>query len=136
VLVSPSSSRTVNAAASMILSVVSVSDASCISNHPGDEVVVTITALPAITTQPAGQIVDPGTKATFTVAATGQGLHYQWFVHHPSGIIQPVGVDAPSYTTNPEGNATWFVRITNPCGSVDSSSVIAMVTTPRHHPSH
>jgi DNA/RNA endonuclease G (NUC1) len=135
-IASPSASRTISAAASMILAVVSVSDASCTSTNTGDEVAITISTAPAITTQPAGQIVNPGSKATFTVAATGQGLHYQWFVDHPSGITQPVGADAPSYTTNPEGNATWFVRITNPCGSVDSDNVTAMVTTPRHHPSH
>lgn len=73
-----------------------------------------------------------GNLATFTVVASGQNLHDQWFVHRPSGIKLPVGTDAPSYSTSPEGNATWFVRVTNTCGSVDSVSVNALVVTPRH----
>jgi endonuclease G len=95
-----------------------------------------ISSAPAITVQPAGQIVNPGNNATFTVTATGLNLHYQWFVRHPSGITLPVGTDSSSYTTNPEGNAWWFVRVTNTCGTVDSVSVNAQVVTPRHHPAH
>lgn len=133
---SSSSSRTISATSSLTLSVVSVSDASCTSDGNGAAVIITISTQPAIVTQPAGQIVNPGDNATFTVAGSGQNLHYQWFVHHPSGVTSPVGTDAPSYSTNPEGNATWFVRVTNPCGSVDSNSVDALVVIPRHHPSH
>jgi hypothetical protein len=95
-----------------------------------------VTAAPSIITQPAGQVVDPGQDATFTVVAGGQNLHYQWFVHHANGATLAVGADSPSYTTKPLGNATWFVRITNGCGTVDSDVVVALVTTPRHHPAH
>jgi DNA/RNA endonuclease G (NUC1) len=97
---------------------------------------IAISSAPAITVQPTGQIVNPGNNATFTVTATGLNLHYQWFVRHPSGSTLPVGTDSSSYTTNPEGNAWWFVRVTNSCGSVDSVSVDALVVTPRHRPNH
>lgn len=52
------------------------------------------------------------------------------------GTTNAVGTDSSSYTTNPEGNATWFVRVTNSCGTIDSVSVDALVVTPRHHPTH
>jgi hypothetical protein len=68
--------------------------------------------------------------------ATGGNLHYQWFVKRPSGVTQAVGTDSPSFTTHPEGNAVWFVRVTNACGSIDSDTVMAEVTTPRHHPTN
>jgi len=97
---------------------------------------IAISSAPAIAVQPLGQIVNPGSKATFTVTATGLNLHYQWFVHHGNGTTNAVGTDSLSYTTNPEGNATWFVRVTNSCGTVDSVAVDALVVTPRHHPSH
>ena len=105
----------------------------CISNGAAD---VTFSTPPSIVTQPASQIVNPGTQATFVVVASGGNLHYQWFVRHPSGVTQAVGTDSPSFSTHPEGNATWFVRITNTCGTVDSNQVTALVVTPRRRPSH
>jgi uncharacterized repeat protein (TIGR01451 family) len=129
-------SRTVNATSSFTLRVSSVSDLSCTTGTTGAATFIEVNSPPVIQTQPSGQIVAPGTNATFTVAASGQNLHYQWFVHHASGATVLVGTDSSSYTTNPEGNATWFVRINNACSSVDSDSVTATVTTPRHHAAH
>jgi len=97
--------------------------------------VVFDSAPPTIIRQPVGQIVSPDSQATFTVAAGGD-VHYQWFVRHPSNMIEPVGTDSPTFATHPEGNALWFVRITNGCGTVDSVAVSAQVGTPRHHASH
>ncbi len=97
---------------------------------------IAISSAPTIAVQPLGQIVNPGSNATFTVTANGLNLHYQWFVHHGNGTTNAVGTDSSSYTTNPEGNATWFVRVTNSCGTVDSVAVDALVVTPKHRPSH
>lgn len=96
--------------------------------------VVFDSAPPTIIRQPVGQIVNPDSQATFTVAAGGD-VHYQWFVRHPSNMIEPVGTDSPTFATHPEGNAFWFVRITNGCGTVDSVAVSTQVGTPRHHAS-
>jgi len=132
-ITSPSSSRNVTVSGSMVLSAI-VSDANC--SNGGGSVSITVSSSPVITTQPVGQIVQPSHQATFTVVASGAGLHYQWFVKHANGATVAVGTDSPSYTTNPEGNAMWFVRVSNTCGSVDSDSVTAMVMTPRHRASH
>jgi len=134
-IASSSSSRTYSAA-SVALTVVSISDANCTSPGPIAGVNISITVPPAITTQLVGQIVAPGHDATLTVVATGGDLHYQWFVRRPNGVTQPVGTDSPTFTTHPEGNAMWFVRVSNDCGSVDSIQVNAQIETPRRHPSH
>jgi hypothetical protein len=136
-ITSASSSRTIAVTSSMTLSVVSVSSGGgCTNFSPNASVAITVGTAPSITTQPTGQIVQPGHDATFTVVATGGNLHYQWFVRRPSGVTQPVGTDSPSFTTHPEGNAFWFVRVTNTCGSVDSDAVTAQIATPRHHAVH
>jgi DNA/RNA endonuclease G (NUC1)/fibronectin type 3 domain-containing protein len=132
-ITSTSSSRTVTVTGSMVLSAI-VSDANC--SNGGGSVSINVTSAPVITTQPVGQIVQPSHQATFTVTASGAGLHYQWFVKHANGTTSAVGTDSPSYTTNPEGNAMWFVRVFNTCGSLDSNTVTASVVTPRHHASH
>jgi DNA/RNA endonuclease G (NUC1)/fibronectin type 3 domain-containing protein len=132
-ITSSSSSRNVTVTGSMVLSAI-VSDANC--SNGSASVSINVTSAPVITTQPVGQIVQPAHNATFTVVASGAGLHYQWFVKHANGATVAVGTDSPSYTTNPEGNAMWFVRVSNTCGSVDSDRVTATVMTPRHHASH
>ncbi|MBV9069810.1 MAG: lamin tail domain-containing protein [Acidobacteria bacterium] len=132
-ITSPSSSRTVTVSGSMVLSAI-VTDGSC--SNGSAPVSINVSSAPVITTQPVGQIVQPSQNATFTVVASGANLHYQWFVKHANGATLAVGTDSPSYTTNPEGNAMWFVRVTNTCGSVDSERVTALVVTPRRRPSH
>ncbi|MEA2417146.1 MAG: hypothetical protein QOI58_3803 [Thermoanaerobaculia bacterium] len=132
-IISSSSSRNVTVSGSMVLSAI-VTDSSC--SNGSASVSINVSSAPVITTQPVGQIVQPSQNATFTVVASGANLHYQWFVKHANGATLAVGIDSPSYTTNPEGNAMWFVRVTNTCGSVDSDRVTAMVVTPRHRPSH
>jgi len=135
VIASPAS-RTISVTTATTLTVANVTDSSCTNSSPGATTFIGVTAPPTIATQPQGQIVNPGNNATFTVVANGANLHYQWFVHHASGVTNAVGTDSSSYTTNPEGNATWFVRVSNSCGSIDSVAVNALVVTPRHHPSH
>ncbi|HEV7573012.1 MAG TPA: DNA/RNA non-specific endonuclease [Thermoanaerobaculia bacterium] len=132
-ITSPSSSRNVTVSGSMVLSAI-VTDASC--SNGSTSVSINVSSAPVITTQPLGQVVQPAHDATFTVVASGANLHYQWFVKHGNGATLAVGTDSSSYTTNPEGNAMWFVRVSNTCGSVDSDRVTALVVTPRHHPSH
>ncbi|MGN0972982.1 MAG: hypothetical protein ACI4OY_13570, partial [Aristaeellaceae bacterium] len=43
-----------------------------------DPATLTVVAAPAITSQPQNVTTEAGMEATFTVAATGTGLTYQW----------------------------------------------------------
>ncbi len=61
-------------------------------NLTSSAVALTINALPAITTQPTAQVICSTGNATFTVAATGAGLTYQW--------QEKVGVAAFANITN------------------------------------
>jgi DNA/RNA endonuclease G (NUC1)/fibronectin type 3 domain-containing protein len=119
-IVSSSSSRNVTVNASMVLSVTGVTDANCSNASPSASVTITATNPPAITTQPVSQVVGKKSQATFTVSASGQNLHYQWFMKDKKGTVTAVGTDSPSYSTNPIKDISWFVRITNTCGTVDS----------------
>jgi hypothetical protein len=47
--------------------------------------ILTINTSPAITTQPVNKVICEGTNTSFTVAATGTGLTYQWHVNNGSG---------------------------------------------------
>ena len=67
-------------------------------------VTVTINQLPAITTQPtpATQTVCPGSAVTYTVAATGAGLTYQWRRNAVALVngVQASGSTVAGATTN------------------------------------
>jgi Ig-like domain CHU_C associated len=68
---------------------------------PRAAIVVNISAAPSITTQPQ-DITSCATSATFTVAATGTNLTYQWYVSTDGGT-----------TYNPIGGATSSTFIIN-----------------------
>ncbi len=84
---------------------------------------------PTITTQPANQTATVGQTATFSVAASGTGLSYQWYKN--SAAIS--GATAASYTTptttTADNNATFYVVVTNAAGSVTSNSATLTVTS-------
>ena len=89
---------------------------------------------PAITTQPAGQQdVVPGSTVTLSVAATGTGtLHHQWYEGAVDDVTKPVGTDAASFTSGPiTANTSFWVLVTNDCGSAKSSAAPVEVMKPR-----
>jgi hypothetical protein len=73
-----------------------------------------------------------GTSSTLQVETAGPGpIHYSWHLGFPGDTSQPVGQDSPSFIT-PALTATtrYWVRVTNPFGSVDSLSVELVVVPP------
>ncbi len=85
---------------------------------------------PAITTQPANQMVINGQTATFSVVATGTApLSYQW----QRGGANINGATSSSYTTpavvSADSGATFLVIVTNAAGSVTSNSATLTVIT-------
>jgi len=75
---------------------------------------------PLITTQPASQTVTEGDDATFTVAASGSDLTYQW----RRADTDIPGANGPSYTfttTAADDDAVFAVAVTNAAGSVTSA---------------
>ncbi len=81
---------------------------------------------PAIATQPVGQVVNQGQSATFTVAAGGASLSYQW-QHLVGATWVNVGTSLPTYTITAAASADaggYRVMVGNSLGSVVSNTVV------------
>lgn len=94
------------------------------------DVNVSFSSPPAtITQQPANVTVAEGGTATFSVTATGAGpITYQWAfnnVNIPGATASTLTLN--NVTTNQAG--TYFVRVTNPGGTVNSSNATLSVSS-------
>ena len=92
-------------------------------------VTLTVNSAPAITTQPVNTTACAGSSATFTVAATGTGLSYQW-QSSPVGCTGPwsdiPGANAASYTlsgiTLANDNTGYHCVVTGTCSPAVTSN--------------
>jgi len=86
-----------------------------------------------MTTQPASVTVCSGSDATFTVAAGGSGLTYQWQVDDGSGggFINITGATSASYTapavTSALNNYQYRVIVTALCGTTTTNNAVLTV---------
>jgi hypothetical protein len=83
-------------------------------------------AAPSITEQPVSVMIRAGTRASFGVGATGTlPLQYQWYQGAKGDTNDPVGSSQPGYVSAPLFGATsYWVHVSNACGSVDSEAAI------------
>jgi glucose/arabinose dehydrogenase len=84
---------------------------------------------PGISTQPIGQTGSQGQPATFTVAASGPSLSYQW-QHLVGASWVDVGTNSPAYTIAAMTTADaggYRVIVANSAGSVVSDTVVLTV---------
>ena len=95
---------------------------------------VTVATAPSITAQPASSTITSGSTATLTVTATGSApLTYQWYQGAVGTTTTPVGTNSASFTTPAlTATTTYWARITNAAGSVDSG--LATVTVGSSNP--
>jgi hypothetical protein len=88
--------------------------------------------VPTITTQPVSVTINSGNTATLTVTAAGsEPLTYQWYQGPVGTTTTPVG-NGYSWFTTPVLNTTttFWVRITNSVGSVNSNLSTVTVNSP------
>jgi hypothetical protein len=88
---------------------------------------------PSISVQPANQTIAVGSTATLCVTASGTApLTFQWYAGASGSTGTPIGgATASCYTTPPlAGTSSYWVRVTNAAGSVDSSTATVIVITP------
>jgi autotransporter-associated beta strand protein len=99
--------------------------------------IVSVLAGPNIITEPASVLVATNGYATFTVAATGNGLNYQWYKNgtglsdggHVSGSQSNMLVISPATTADIATVANgYYVIITNSCGLAATSAPVAALT--------
>jgi len=77
---------------------------------------------PSIASQPHDQSVAGGASTIVSVTATGPSLSYQWYQGPLFDFTHPLGGDSPSVHTPPiTAPQQFWVRISSPCGSVDSA---------------
>jgi hypothetical protein len=86
---------------------------------------------PTITGQPQGATIQVGGAVTMTVTASGDTpLRYQWYEGRPPDVTRPfVCSTATCGLINPSTNTYW-VRVSNSCGSTDSQPATILVQQP------
>lgn len=97
-----------------------VSVTNCAGSVTSSAATLIVNSAPSISTQPASQALCLGSKATFTVAASGDGLSYQWM----KGASPISGATSASYSIDSVTAADaddYTVVVTGTCGSVTSN---------------
>jgi alpha-tubulin suppressor-like RCC1 family protein len=103
-----------------------------ISNAEGSvtssEATVKVNGPPAVTTQPAPVTVSTGASASFTVAASGESLSYQWLRDE----VPIAGANAATYTISTtsaaDDGAVFRAFVVNPAGFVVSNTAALTVS--------
>ncbi|MVW60666.1 DUF3500 domain-containing protein [Massilia sp. NEAU-DD11] len=83
-------------------------------------------AEPEITTQPAAQTVNSGTRATFTVGASGTSVAYQWY-RNGTAIAGATGARYTIPVAGANDAGTYTVTVKNTAGSVTSAGAALAV---------
>ncbi len=98
--------------------------------------VSTSCAPPWVIVSPQDQSAQSEATATLSVTATGTApLSYQWYEGNAGDTSMPFGGDANTFTTPPlSSTASFWVRVTNTCGTADSATATISVGRPlRRH---
>ncbi len=82
-----------------------------------------------ILTQPASITRLRELAGTFTVAATGYDLHYQWYLGSSGNVDFPISGATENSYTSPEltSSSNYWVRVSNGLGYIDSQTASATV---------
>lgn len=102
-------------------------DGKTVTSESSDSPLVKVTVkkgLPAITTQPKSVTVKEGADVTFSVAATGEALNYQWY-QEKGGSAAKVGTNGPTYTikavnVSDDNGTAYYCVVSNKAGEVTS----------------
>lgn len=85
---------------------------------------------PAITDQPQDLQTAPGVSFTLSAQATGVGIQYQWYRGMTGTTTDPIaGATSASLVTQVGNVSSFWVRISNLAGTVDSRTVTVSVGT-------
>jgi FG-GAP-like repeat/Ig-like domain CHU_C associated/Dual-action HEIGH metallo-peptidase len=93
---------------------------------------------PAITAQPQSTVVTQGNSTTLSVTATGTApLSYQWYTGTSGNTASPIpGGTGPTVTVSPSSTTSYWVRVSNSCGSANSSTATVTVQVPPPPPTN
>jgi hypothetical protein len=101
--------------------------------HAADAVYPSLTSCtsPSITSGPSSVTINAGSSTTLSVTATGTTpLSYQWYIGTSGTTTTPVsGGTGSSITVSPSSTTSYWVRVSNSCGSVNSGTATVTVTS-------
>jgi hypothetical protein len=101
--------------------ITSVADGFCSGPGPG-AVRVTVLREPSIARSPESQSVRAHDRAKLSVDAGGELLSFQWFEGARGDTSKPAGVGPVLMTPPVDAPATYWVRVSNACGSISSAA--------------
>jgi len=92
--------------------------------------ITVIVGLPIINAQPVSERIDSGGSTTMSITAEGDGLSYQWYEGPSGDTSQPIADTDRNFYTTPALTETtsYWVRVTNAGGSVDSITAVISVS--------
>jgi hypothetical protein len=112
-----------------------VNDATC--SLTSNTVTLTVNSLPAITTQPINQTVCSGTNTSFTVAATGTNLTYQWQDNSSGTMADIVGANSATLNLAGVSNAMngrqYRVVVSGACTPSVTSNTVTLTVNPTNN---
>jgi hypothetical protein len=87
---------------------------------------------PSIVSGPASQTINSGGSATLSVTTTGTApLSFQWYIGTSGNTASPIGGQtSSSITVSPSSTTSYWVRVTNSCGSLNSATATVTVNSP------
>lgn len=109
-----------------------ITSASCATPSTSNAALLTVNALPAITAQPSSATLCAGSNVTFTSAATGTGISYQWQLSTNGGVsFSPIaGATNPTYTilgtTASQFGYQYQVVVNGVCAPAATSSIATL----------
>lgn len=99
-----------------------------------DYATVTVNAActaPAISVHPVGSTIAAGQTAMLSVTATGTTPSYQWYTGTSGNTTSPVaGATSSTLSIAPGSTTSYWVRVSNGCGTADSNAATVTVTPP------
>jgi hypothetical protein len=82
---------------------------------------------PSITQHPQSSTITAGQSVTLSVAASGTSLTYQWYQGTAGVVTTPVGTNSPNISVSPGATTSYWVQVSNACGSVNSAAATVTV---------
>ena len=81
---------------------------------------------------PATTGIEEGESVTFSVGSQGEGLTYQWYLGQSGDTSQAIqGANSQTYNTGAlAADATYWVKVTNDAGSINSETVAVTINRP------
>ena len=87
--------------------------------------------LPTVSISASATSITAGQSVTLSSSTTGNPTSFQWYVGTSGNTAQPVsGGNGSTLTVAPPATTSYWLRVTNSCGSANSNTVTITVSSP------